>query len=247
VYELRSVNALGAETGTVFTNIAVTAGSPATIPAPPSLTATVADHRVQLLWGDQPVAAGFAILRATNPAGPFARVNESFLLTKISSNLDGTPLAPSSYGFVDIQRFDSSGLPDTHLVNGTPIGGPFNGLAYFYRVASVDFLERQGPPSANVSATPLDVTPPAVPTGIGVTAVDTQNRLETRWNIVEFDADGHSEAAALNGYRLFRYAAENAPLGTGVQIGGLEHFQIKHRLSSHVSTVAVAGGGLLRN
>lgn len=27
----------------------------------------------------------------------------------------------------------------------------------------------------------------------------------------------------------------------------LEHFQIKHRLSSHVSTVAVAGGGLLRN
>jgi len=221
VYELRSVNALGAETGTVFTNVTVTAGSPTLVAAPPSLTATVADHRVQLLWGDQPAAAGFAVFRANNAVGPFVRVNESFFLTKISSNLDGNPLPSPSYGFVDIQRFDSSGLPDTHLVNGVPIAGPYNGTTYFYRVASVDFLDQPGPPSISISATPQDTTPPAVPTGISVKAVDSENRLEVRWNIVEFDADGHAEAAPLNGYRLFRYDAENAPLNTGVQIGGL--------------------------
>ncbi len=221
VYELRSVNALGTETGTVFTNVTVTAGSPTPVPAPPNVTATAGDHRVQLLWGDQPTAAGFTVSRATNPGGPFVRVNESFFLTKISTDLEGKPLASPSYGFVDIQRFNASGLPDTHLVNGVPVEGPFNGTTYFYRVASVDFLDQPGPPSANVTATPQDVTPPAVPTGISVKAVDSENRLEVRWNLVEFDADGQAEAAPLNGYRLFRFDAENAPLNTGVQIGGL--------------------------
>jgi len=222
VYELHGVNTVGTETGTLFTNVAVTAGAPAAIPAPSGLSATAGDTRVLLLWGDQPEAAGFAVLRATAAAGPYTRVNESTFTTRIHQDLDGKPIATPSNGYLDAERFDSSGHPATHTVQGLPIAGPADAVTYFYKIASVDFLDRTGPPSAApVSATPLDKTPPAAPSGISVKAVDSENRLEVRWNIVEFDIDGHIESSAITGYKLFRYDAENAPLTSGVQIGGV--------------------------
>jgi hypothetical protein len=222
VYELHGVNTVGNETGTLFTNVGVTAGAPVTIPAPSGLTATAGDTRVLLLWGDQPTAAGFAVLRATIAAGPYTRVNDSTFTTRIRQDLDGKPLATPSNGYLDAERFDSSGHPMTHTVLGTAIAGPSDAVTYFYKVASVDLLDRMGPPSAAaVSATPLDKTSPAAPTGISVKAVDTENRLEVRWNIVEFDIDGHIESSAITAYKLFRYDAENAPLASGVQIGGV--------------------------
>ncbi len=222
VYELRGVNAVGSETGTLFTNVTVTAGSPVPIPSPGGLAATAGDNRVLLLWGDQPEAAGFAVLRATAPAGPYVRVNELAFMSRITQDLDGTALAASSNGFLDIRRWDSAGAASYHVVNGLCVYGPADGTAYFYKVASVDLLGQPGTPSAApVSATPQDKTPPAAPSGISVKAVDSQNRLEIRWNIVQSDIEGHQESSPIAGYRLFRYDAENAPLTTGTQIGGV--------------------------
>ena len=221
VYELRGVNAVGNETGTLFTNVSVTAGSPVTIPAPSGLSATAGDSRILLLWGAQLDAAGFSVLRATAAPGPYGRVNESAFLTEIKQDINGKPLASSSNGFLDLERWDKTGKPDKHDVGGTPVYGPFNGTTYFYKVASLDLLGQAGPGSAAlVSATPLDKTPPAAPSGVSVKAVDTEDRLEVRWNIVESDIDGHEESAPVGGYRLFRYDAENAPLASGTQIGG---------------------------
>ena len=109
------------------------------------------------------------------------------------------------------------------MVNGIPVSGPSNATTYFYKVASLDLLGQQGPPNAmpQASATPQDTTPPAAPSGVSVRAIDSENRLEVRWNVVQADIDGHQESAAVGGYRLFRYDSENAPLASGTQIGGV--------------------------
>ena len=71
------------------------------------------------------------------------------------------------------------------------------------------------------SAMPADNTPPMAPSGVSAKAVDSQSRIDIRWDALAFDRDGHREALPLAGYRLFRYDSENAPLATGVQIGGV--------------------------
>jgi hypothetical protein len=220
-YELRSVNAVGTETGTVFTGVSVTAGVPSLPSAPPGLTAAAGDSRVLLLWGNEPAAAGFAVLRATSAAGPFVRVNEAGFVAQVKQDLEGKPLPSPSNGFLDIQRWEGPS-PVTHEVNGVAVDGPFNGVTYFYKVASLDILGGQGPAGATpVAATPQDKTPPAVPGGVQVTPVDSENQLEIRWNKVELDADGHMEAAPLGGYKLYRYDSQNAPPTSGTPIGGL--------------------------
>jgi fibronectin type 3 domain-containing protein len=222
VYELHGVDAGGTETGTLFTNVAVTAGVPVVLPPPTGLSATTGDNRVLLLWGSQPDASGFAVLRGPAAAGPYTRVNESTFTTQIQQDLNGKPLPAPSNGFLDIERFDATGHPTMHTVQAVPISGPSDGTAYFYKVASVDLFDRVGAPSAAaVSATPVDKTPPAAPSGVSVRAVDPENRLEVRWNIVEFDTDGHVESSAIAGYKLYRYDSENAPLASGTQIGGV--------------------------
>ena len=221
-YQLHGVNGAGVETGTLFTNAAVTAGAPPALPPPPALKAAAGDNRVLLLWGDQPDAAGFVVLRSTNAVGPYFRVNNSAFLTKITQDLLGKPLPASSNGLLDIQRWDATGHPATHDVQGVPVAGPADGVSYFYEVASLDLLDRQGPLSAPAGpVTPLDKTPPAAPSGIGVKAVDAENRLEIRWNIVEFDIDGHAESSLITGYQVHRYDFENAPLASGLPIGAL--------------------------
>jgi hypothetical protein len=221
-YELRSVNAFGTETGVLFTNVAVKAGSPKPVPAPGGLTAAAGDSRVLLLWGNQNDAAGFVVFRSNAAGGPYVRVNEAEFVTQIKEDLEGKPLQAPSNGFLDIQRWADDGTPTTHLVNGSNIDGPSNGVTYFYKVASLDLLEQQGPLSSEpVSATPSDKTPPIAPTGVSVTAIDSQNRLEVRWSVASLDVEGHLEKAPIASYRLYRYESENAPLLTGTQIGGL--------------------------
>jgi fibronectin type 3 domain-containing protein len=221
VYELRGVNAVGNETGTLFTNVGVAAGSPVAIPGPPGLTATAGDSRILLLWGAQPDAGGFLVLRAPTAVGPYVRVNEAVFLTQIQQDLDGKPLASPSNGFLDLERWDSAGVATSHAVNGIPVSGPYNSTTYFYKIASLDLLGQPGLPSAApASATPQDKTPPAAPSGLSVRAVDSENRLEIRWNVAIADTDGHQESAPVSGYRLFRYDSENAPLASGTQIGG---------------------------
>ena len=220
-YELRGVNAVGTETGVLFTDVALTAGVPPALAPPPGLTAAAGDSRVLLLWGPQNAAAGFAVFRATAAAGPYQRVNEADFLTQVTQNLNGDAI-PASNGFLDIRFWDPSGDPTTHLVQGTAIDGPANGVTYYYRIASLDLLGQAGPMSVPpASAAPADATPPAAPSGVAVTAVNSENRLEVRWNVVEHDIEGHREGAALAGYRLFRYESQNAAPETGLAVGGL--------------------------
>ena len=220
-YQLRGVDALGNETGPAFADASVAAGSPVLPAPPPSPSATAGDYRVLLLWGNQTQAAGFLVLRATIAAGPYHQVNASPLVTRISNGVDGNPLASPSNGFLDIQRWDQNGLPDTHIVAGATIDGPRDGLTYYYRISSIDILGQAGPPSATVSAMPVDKTAPATPSGITVTALDPQNQIEVRWTTSSVDAEGHIDSSGVAGYTVFRYDAENAPLASGVQIGAV--------------------------
>ncbi len=221
VYELRGVNGAGGETGVLLTSAAVTAGSPPSLAAPSTITATGGDNRVLVLWGDQPEAAGFAVMRSTGAAGPYTRVNEGIFTSRIKEDIDGKALPSASNGLLDVRRWDKTGHPTTHEVIGVNVAGPIDGVPYFYKVASIDLLGNPGPLStATANATPLDVTPPAAPTGVSVKAIDTQNRLEVRWNIVEFDLEGHAESSPVSGYRVFRYNGGNDPLASGVQVGG---------------------------
>jgi len=220
-YKLRGLDALGNEIGPAFPDASVKAGSPVPIAAPPSVSATAGDYRVLLLWGDQPQAAGFLVMRATNVAGPYHQVNASPLVTRISNGVDGSPLASPANGFLDIQRWDTNGLPDTHIVTGVAIDGPKDGITYYYRVSSIDVLGQAGPSSASVSAMPVDSTPPTTPSGVTVTALDPQNQIQVRWTASTLDVDGHVDSSGVTGYTVFRYDAENALLASGVQIGGV--------------------------
>jgi hypothetical protein len=220
IYQLRGVDGLGNETGAVFPDASVVAGNPVAIAPPGSLSATSGDSRVLLLWGDQNQAAGFQVLRATNVAGPYIQVNDTFLLTRVANRVDGTPLASPSNGFLDVLHRDPNGLPSTHTVAGIAVDGPTDGITYYYRVSSTDVLAQAGPPSATVSATPTDKTPPATPMGVTVTALDAQSQIEIRWTASNMDVEGHPDASGVAGYKVFRYEAENAPVASGSQIGG---------------------------
>jgi chitodextrinase len=220
-YQLRGLDALGNETGPAFPDASVTAGSPVAIAPPPSVSATAGDYRVLVLWGDQKQAAGFLVMRATSAAGPYHQVNASPLVTRIANGVDGSPLASPSNGFLDIQRWDANGLPDTHIVAGVAIDGPQDGITYYYRVSSIDVLGQAGPPSASVSAMPVDKTPPATASGLTVTALEPLSQLQVRWTTSTLDVEGHVDSSGVTGYTIFRYDAENAPLTSGVQIGGV--------------------------
>jgi chitodextrinase len=220
-YQLRGVDALGNETGPVLPDASVTAGSPVAIASPPLVSATAGDYRVLLLWGDQKQAAGFLVMRATSAAGPYYQVNASPLVTRVANGVDGSPLASPSNGFLDIQRWDPNGLPSTHIVGGVTIDGPRDGITYYYRVSSIDVLGQAGPPSASVSAIPVDKTAPATPSGVTVTALEPQSQIQVRWTTSPLDVEGHVDSSGVTGYTVFRYDAENASLTGGVQIGGL--------------------------
>jgi fibronectin type 3 domain-containing protein len=220
-YQLRGVDALGNETGPAFPDASVKAGSPVAIAPPPSLSATAGDYRILLLWGDQNQAAGFSVMRATSAAGPYHQVNASPLVTRVANGVDGSPLASPSNGFLDIQRWDPNGLPDTHIVGGVAIDGPRDGVTYYYRVSSIDVLGQAGPPSASVSAMPVDNTAPATPSGVTVTALDPLSQLQVGWTTSTVDVEGHVDSSGVTGYTVFRYEVENAPLTSGVQIGGV--------------------------
>ena len=83
------------------------------------------------------------MFRATAAAGPYQRVNEADFLTQVTQDLNGNAI-PASNGFLDIRFWDPSGGPTTHVVQGTAIDGPANGVTYYYRIASLDLLGQAG-------------------------------------------------------------------------------------------------------
>ena len=141
--------------------------------APEAVTATPGDGQVSLTW--QPVT----------------------LLT------DGTPIEKA----MKYQVFRSAGGKDFARL-GDPVATPEyvdrqvrNGLKYFYTVQSMMVFEDElvnGGISQDVAVVPVDLTPPAPPTGVAV--VRTAVGIKIFWE--------QSNTADTGGYRIYRRAAD---------------------------------------
>jgi len=221
-YQLRGVDASGANISVGnIAPVTITAGAPSAIPAPTGLTASAGDSRVLLLWPDETAAAGYVVLRATAPAGPYQQVNVSTFSARFTTNaIAGVAVNPPMSGFLDMMRWDLQGAPTNHLVDNQAVWGPSNGTLYYYKVVSTDLLGRRGPePAVSVSATPVDTTPPVVPVGVKATAVDAQKAIAVSWTYVPYDAAGHLDSSGVSSYQLFRFNSNNASPTSGQPIG----------------------------
>ncbi|GEM_PF-3279453 len=91
---------------------------------------------------------------------------------------------PDMQGY-NIYRATVSGGPYTKVNANNPVSGPTfvnsnrtNGVTYYYVITAVDTANNESGSSAEVSATPVDSTPPAIPTGLTATRGDTQVSLD---------------------------------------------------------------------
>ena len=140
-YRVQLTGAGGREQGRAYTGSVVVADVPPE--APTGLESTVDDHRATISWhypkyrGDPAdYVIGFHVYRADAPAAPFR------LLT-------GTPVlrndaAPFVYHDDDVE----------------------NGVAYRYQVTAVAIAGLESAPSAPLSVTPADHTPPGLPVDV---------------------------------------------------------------------------------
>jgi fibronectin type 3 domain-containing protein len=241
-YQLRGLDANGNEQVLMKTFVAVKVGAPALIPPPPDVTAAAGDSRVLVTWGNgpsaSPPAAGYYVYRS-EAGGPFQLINESGLTTRIYADVQGHTNAWPTNGLMDIQRWDSAGLPTAHVEAGIAVGGPRNSFSYSYKVCAMDLL---GTPSSQFSpetppATPRDLTPPQAPGGLTVTPDDIQGTMALRWSVVGYDINGHPEwtygavipnspvllppQSGVTKYRVFRCADGNDPSNRVVQVAEL--------------------------
>jgi fibronectin type 3 domain-containing protein/subtilisin family serine protease len=83
--------------------------------------------------------------------------------------------------------------------------GLTNGTTYAYRVTAYDAVANESQPSAEVSATPADRTPPSAPTGLTASAADRQVALD--W--------ANNSEVDLAGYRVYHKSPDGtwSPLG----------------------------------
>jgi len=203
VYELRGVLKNGVEV-VLAKNVLIWAGLffP---PAPPSgLSISAGDRKVLSLWNRNPYAYSYMVQRSTNPGGPFQIVNPKPVFYDVEKDIQDQPITPPKPGFLDFQRWDTDGLPESHLVNGSIVTGPENGTTYYYRVASRDSLERMGSWSVVVSATPVRSTPPMAPDELKVFPQLSPPGLELNWRKVTRDIDNHQLPDTSQTYYIYR-------------------------------------------
>lgn len=213
-YRIVAVNGSGSPVSTVADNLNVTAGAVVLPAAPSGIVAEAGDNDILIRWNEQTGAAGYRVFRSITPGGFYQRVNETDYSLRFSNKLNGDTIIPSTPGFLDFQRFDPSGAPVAHDVNGALINGPKNGFTYYYKVQSVDLLGRAGAMSAlYVSALPLDKTIPAVPAGVTVIPDETSvnGQIEVRWMHVTVDANGHLETPGVVEYQVYRFEGPGNP------------------------------------
>ena len=190
LYELRGVLADGGETRLAI-DVPVWAGH-FRLPDPPSgVTTQPGDRRALVLWNRNPYAATFVVQRATSPGGPFQQVNPKPVAYDMDSGLDGQPLPAPQPGFLDIGAWDADGNPASHQVQGADVYGPDNGTTYWYRVASRDTLDRAGPWSATVAATPVRSLPPMAPDDLQVSPTTAADGLVVTWRKVTRNVENH--------------------------------------------------------
>ena len=204
----------------------IKAGTPGAIPTPSGVQAVPGDSKVQVLWNipGSNKFQSFDVQRATAAGGPWTKVSDVDVSARISSTIALDTLIPDRHGFTDYERYDSTGAATTHPVPNPPgadlnIAGPRDGTKYFYQVRHKDPLGNTGAWSSTVSATPQDVARPGTPQGLNVTAIESLNGFQIRWNRVELDEEGHEEE--MQGYRVYRYENPEDPNVGAVAVGGL--------------------------
>ena len=215
-YELRAVTPHGEVV--LQSDIGVETGHPATIPAPPDVRTHPEDQQILVTWGDREAAGGFFVYRADAPAGPYRRVHERPVLSRVRQDLFGNaPIVPDDpvdatrNGLIDFQRWDAQGDPIRHRAGGVWVHGPWNDTPYYYKVAGVDLLGQQGPLSEPVEGRAHDLTPPGQTSSVRAIAHDDTDELEVRWVKVTRDVDGHPEMPGVTTYRVYRFENSGNP------------------------------------
>ncbi|MCS4116057.1 surface protein [Salinibacter ruber] len=132
--------------------------------------------------GEEAEAGGIALSWAASDSADV----EKYLLYRDTAPID------SSAGPEGIAPLDSVGAGTTSYSDTTGAAG----TKYYYRVTAVDTAANESGFSEEATATPTDVTPPPVPTGLAATAGGRQVGLS--W------ASG--TGGGLAGYRLYRSA-----------------------------------------
>nr|WP_272508588.1 cohesin domain-containing protein [Salinibacter ruber] len=158
---------------------------------PPSLAAEA---------GEEAEAGGIALSWVASDSADV----EKYLLYRDTAPID------SSAGPTGLTPLDSVGASTTSYTDTTGAAG----TEYYYRITAADSAANESGFSEEATATPTDVTPPPVPTGLAATAGGRQVGLS--W------ASGTGEDLA--GYRLYRSAqspldTSKAPLSEGLITG----------------------------
>ena len=214
-YRIEAVDGSNNPIEEVATDLGIVAGQ-INLPGPPSgILAEAGDNIIQVSWDTgQPGAAGYRVYRSITPNGFYQQVNLTDYSLHITHTLNGDSLPSPRFGFSDFRRFDSTGAPESHDVNGAAINGPKNGVTYHYKVGSVDLLGRPGLLSTTpFSAIPLDSTAPGVPDDVSVAADETSpnGSVEIRWRHVTHDVNAHFEDPGVTAYEVYRFETSQNP------------------------------------
>jgi hypothetical protein len=202
-YELRGVFERGKEV-VLDRDVIIKAGH-FLLPNPPSgFDLLEGDSQILALWNRNNYAFSYLLQRSDTFGGTYETVNESPIIYDITKDLQNQDLSSPRPGFVDFQRWDDEGLPVSHAVKGIDIDGPTNGTTYYYHVASCDILDRHGGWSAPLPGTPVDSTPPTVPTDLRVDVNTSPFCLALSWRKVTRDARHHQILETIQTYKIYR-------------------------------------------
>ncbi len=180
-------------------------------PSPPTgVEALPGEASVMVRWNPDSNAVGYIVERRDPGSASFQRVNVSIVMNRCKVDPHGDSLSDTTkLCFTDYMRW-SDGEPDSHYVVDHWVNGPFPGKTYFYRVRAISLTWLQSAPSAVVSATPYDSTPPAAPVNINVATIGES--LAVSWDKVTKDVRGHKDSVI--GYQVYRYLTAEDTLGT---------------------------------
>ncbi len=205
IYEFRAVSH-GSES-VLATNKIVVAGSSIPLPAPTNIQVTAGDSEVLITWDDVENAFGYDVYRKYVPHGTPEKINDAPVMAVINQNLEGDSIS-ATMGIVDYHRWDETGMPLTHEVEGSPVAGPVNGMHYKYQVVALDGLEQPGTASGfSATVIPEDTTAPGLPGDMSVESVG--ETLKITWSKVFKDKLGRLEIDGISGYNIYRYESYN--------------------------------------
>lgn len=202
-YELRGVMTEGREV-VLATGVFVWAGH-YTLPDPPSgFSVTAGDRRVLALWNSNPYAFSYRVRRSLHPSIGYQVIHAEPIQLDIAHDLQGKPLPTPQPGFVDFQHWDADGMPVSHEVDGAMINGPENGVTYYYQVAAVDILDRQGDWSVAQVAHPVCSIPPMAPSDLRLDPSTAPLGLALSWRKVTRNVENHQILEVSQSYEIYR-------------------------------------------